>query len=69
MIRNERQYKITRAKVEKLKASFPDQEDIQKLPALLQEALVGGIQIQIDDLEAELKEYEELKGGKRQRST
>ena len=65
MIQNERQFKITRAKLAKLEAALPvSQKQAQNLPPELQQAASESIQSQIDDLRAELSEYERLRSTK-----
>ena len=60
MIKNERQYKITKSQLSKLEAALPI-SPTQNLPPKLRKAAVAGIQSQIDDLRAELQEYDALK--------
>jgi len=61
MIRNERQYKVTKGQVSRLEAALgADREAKPKMAKRVFEAMVAGIQSQIDDLEQELKEYRDL---------
>lgn len=65
MIENEKQYKITRTKIAKLEAALKQSiESSQNLNPTLREAVIAGIRSQIDDLIAEMREYEELKAKK-----
>lgn len=68
MIKNERQYRITKAQADKfgqalakLKA-HPKQGD--QMHPLLRQAQIDALQSQLDDLHAELQEYEALKSGR-----
>lgn len=62
MIENERQYKVTRAQIAKMEAAQKQsRKNAQNLRPELFEAVVAGIQSQIDDLRAEMQEYEDLR--------
>ena len=68
MLKNERQYRITKAQADKfgqalakLKA-HPKQGD--QMHPLLRQAQIDALQSQLDDLHAELQEYEALKSGR-----
>lgn len=68
MIKNERQYRITKAQaakfehaIERLAARGPS----KKIHPLLQKAEADGLRSQLADLRAEIKEYERLRGKKR----
>ena len=68
MIKNERQYRISKAQAEKFAqalAEFTDQskEDKQIHP-LLRQAQIDALQSQLDDLRAQLEEYEALRSGR-----
>ena len=68
MIKNERQYRITRAQAERFERSLEelqggDEED-QDLHPLIAKAREDAIRSQLSDLRSELREYEALKAGK-----
>ena len=69
MIRNERQYRITRAQAEKFEhaiaelASAPDTEGVHPV---LRKAQIDALESQLGDLKAQLEEYEALRSGQRQ---
>jgi len=59
---NERQYKITTHKVNRLIEAIGISDDnSSNLPEVLQKSVKQGIQAQINVLKSELKEYENLK--------
>ena len=67
MIKNERQYRITKAQVEKFARTIAEVEARPK-PALhpkLRRAQLDGLRSQFDDLKRELHDYEVLRSGKR----
>jgi len=68
MIKNERQYRITKAQAARLDhalAEFDQSSDKEKnIHPLLLEAEYEGIKSQLNDLYKEIKEYEELREGK-----
>lgn len=68
MITNQRQYLNTRAQVERFRAALtaPDASDVHPKAAA---AMRAGIQSQLEDLEAELLEYEALRDGRTQSFT
>jgi ribosome-binding protein aMBF1 (putative translation factor) len=68
MIKNERQYRITKAQADKFgqalaKLKAHPKEGDQMHP-LLRQAQIDALQSQLDDLHAELQEYEALKSGR-----
>lgn len=66
MIKNERQYRITKAQAEKFDQTFLDvqaQGQSQGVYPLLHRAQLDALQSQRDSLRQELAEYEALKGG------
>lgn len=68
MIKNERQYRITKAEAEKFERAVADLAAGGTRPnvhPLLQKAELDGLRSQLEDLLAELQEYEDLKAGKR----
>jgi ribosome-binding protein aMBF1 (putative translation factor) len=65
MIRNERQYVITKAQIKKFKTalkSFEKQES--SAHPVLVKAQKDAMERQLDELEAQVQEYEELRSGK-----
>ena len=67
MIKNERQYRITKAHAEKFARTIAEAE-ARLNPALhpkLRRAELEGLSSQLDDLKRELYEYETLRSGKR----
>ncbi|MCZ2149237.1 MAG: helix-turn-helix domain-containing protein [Bryobacterales bacterium] len=67
MIKNERQYRITKAQVEKFAnaiAALKARSDAPVRPALRKLEL-DGLKSQLQDLKAELQEYEALRSGRR----
>lgn len=67
MIKNDRQYKITKAQAEKFAKTLRNlsQETSVQVHPILAKAQKEAIKSQYEELQQELKEYEELKGGKR----
>ena len=69
MIKNERQYRITRAQAQKFESAIADlvsaQETLDVHP-VLQQAQIDAMKSQLADLQAELEEYRALRSGKRQ---
>ena len=67
MIKNERQYRITRAQAERFSQALSDLQDQGSEPAgvhpLLLKAREDALRSQLGDLEADLREYEALKAG------
>lgn len=67
MIKNERQYRITKAEAQKFEESLTqlqkEQQRGSKLHPLIQKAQVDALRSQLDDLKAELAEYETLQAG------
>jgi hypothetical protein len=64
VIKNERQYRITRAWAKKFRASLEELTGTPRARGIhprLWEAQKAGLQSQLTDLEAELYEYESLK--------
>ncbi|HBY97862.1 MAG: helix-turn-helix domain-containing protein [Ardenticatenaceae bacterium] len=65
MIRNERQYRITRAQAERFEQalqSLPEEQD-ENIHPLLRQAEEAGLRSQLEDLRHELEEYERLRSG------
>ena len=67
MIKNERQYRITRAQAERFERSLEElrqgNEDDEDLHPLIAKARKDAIRSQLSDLRSELREYEALKAG------
>jgi len=65
MITNERQYAITKAQAERFKETLakPDEQG-KKVHPKVQKAMREGLQSQLQDLEAEIAEFEKLRDGK-----
>lgn len=62
MIKNERQYSVTKSQLETLKKSLEKAMDSKKvLPEIIKIAMLDGIKSKIKDLETELEDYESLK--------
>lgn len=68
MIKNERQYRITKAQAEKFDAAIRNLEAAppdKRLHPKLQKAQLDALRSQLSDLQRDLEEYEALKSGKR----
>lgn len=68
MIKNERQRRITRAQAEKFKNAVTELESIpetQGVHPMLHTAQIDALKSQLGDLQAELREYEDLQSGAR----
>ena len=66
MIKNERQYRITRAQAERFERSLKELrqgEEEEDLHPLIAKAREDAIRSQLSDLRSELREYEALKAG------
>lgn len=66
MIKNEREYRITRAQVRRLTAALQEMtapERKSALPPAIVQAQRDALASQLSELEAEVRAYEELKGG------
>jgi len=67
MIKNERQYRITKAQAQRFEQAIAVVKSTPK-PAIhpkLRKAELDGLRSQLEDLERELRDYEELRSGKR----
>lgn len=59
MIRNERQYRVTKAQLRNLEKALKETEGrTTTLPKRLEEAMYRGLRSQIDELKKEMQEYE-----------
>ena len=68
MIKNDRQYRITKsqaAKLEQALAREPKRNDSAKVHPLLRKAQSDALSSQLADLRGEIKQYEALRSGKR----
>ena len=68
MIKNERQCRITRAQAEKFKNAIAELEsaaETQGVHPMLHTAQIDALKSQLGDLQAELREYEDLQSGAR----
>lgn len=67
MIRNERQYRITKAQIRKFENALTHRKDKscadETLHPLLQNAYLDAMQSQLDDLRTQLTDYEKLRSG------
>ncbi len=66
MIKNERQYRITRAEADRFERALADlqaKSPHPDMPPALQKGEVNGLRSQLEDLRAQLEEYEALKAG------
>ena len=67
MIKNERQYRITKAQAQKFERALETVQEKRKqrkkLHPLLQKVERQALRYQLEDLQAQLKEYEELQSG------
>ena len=69
VIKNERQYRITRAQAEKFEhaiAELVSTPDTLGMQPVLKEARIDALRSQLGDLKADLEEYQALRSGKRQ---
>lgn len=64
MIKNERQYLITRTQVTRFKRTLKGLSEEAGLHPLILKAQKEAVRSQLSDLEADLREYESLKAGK-----
>ena len=67
MIKNERQYRITQARVEEFRQAIAQSEQerrTSKLHPKLHQAQADALQSQLQTLERELREYDELRSGR-----
>ena len=62
MIQNQRQYRVTKGQVSRLKAALTAATGTKaKMPTRVYKAMVKGIESQIEELREELRKYEALK--------
>ena len=67
MIQNERQYGITKAQAKRLEDALAAAKQTEGMPPRVYDAMVAGIQSQIDELAGQLCEYDEVRGASRLR--
>jgi len=61
MIQNQRQYNATKAQIARLEDALQASRAAkERMPARVYKAMVAGIRSQIDEMQAELSEYDEL---------
>jgi ribosome-binding protein aMBF1 (putative translation factor) len=67
MIKNERQYRITKSQAAKFERTIADAAGAphRNLHPALRKAQLDGLKSQLDDLRRDLREYEALRSGKR----
>jgi DNA-binding XRE family transcriptional regulator len=67
VIKNERQYRITKAQAERFERALAEvsARPSRSLPRALHKAQLDGLQSQLEDLRGELCEYEALRSGRR----
>src|SRR2546430_2404400 len=69
MIKNERQYRITRAQAEKFRGALAQMDrqsrETGETDPLVQQAIVNGMESQLADLEQQIADYEALRSGRR----
>ncbi|HQP96834.1 MAG TPA: helix-turn-helix domain-containing protein [bacterium] len=63
MIRNEHQYKVTKGQISRLEKAMEAGRSVrERISPKAYQAMMAGIQSQIDELRAEMKEFEDLHG-------
>jgi ribosome-binding protein aMBF1 (putative translation factor) len=67
VIKNERQYRITKAQAERFERTLSEvpAQPSRGGPRALHKAQLDGLKSQLDDLRGEMREYEALRSGKR----
>ena len=67
MIKNERQYRITKAQAERFQQALAEvsARPSPGVPRALHKAQLDGMKSQLEDLRGEMREYEALRSGKR----
>lgn len=67
MIKNDRQFRITKAQAEKFEKAIKEAASASKRPVhpVLKRAEMGSLKSQLSDLRGELEEYNALRSGKR----
>lgn len=64
MIKNERQYRVTRAQTERFRRALTELKNRNKGPSLLRKVQTEAIGSQLEQLEEQIAEYEKLRSGK-----
>jgi ribosome-binding protein aMBF1 (putative translation factor) len=65
MIKNERQYRITRTQADKFARALKDAQASSQLDPLLRKLEADALRSQLDELREELQEYRRLRSGRR----
>lgn len=65
MIKNERQYRVTRAHAARFRQALAELKSSKRAPSLLRKAQTEAIVSQLEQLEEQIAEYEQLRSGKR----
>ena len=67
LIKNERQYHITKSQAEKFEKAIHEMENVQEsnMHPVLRKAQSDAMKSQVEDLQREIEEYESLRSGKR----
>ena len=64
MIKNERQYRVTKAQAGRFRQALIELKSSNRAPSLLRKAQTEAIGSQLEQLEEQIAEYEQLKSGK-----
>ncbi len=67
MIKNQRQYRITKTQASRFRRAIVEMKSSpgQGVPPVLRKAQVAGLRSQLQDLKSELRDYETLRSGRR----
>ena len=64
MIKNERQYRVTKAQAGRFRQALIELKSSNRAPSLLRKAQTEAITSQLEQLEEQIADYEQLKSGK-----
>ena len=64
MIKNERQYRVTKAQAGRFRQALIELKSSNRAPSLLRKAQTEAIGSQLEQLERQIEDYEQLKSGK-----
>lgn len=64
MIKNERQYRVTKAQAGRFGQALTELKNSNRVPSLLRKAQIDAIASQLEQLEEQIAEYEQLRSGK-----